>query len=162
MIHIRQAKVKDIDQIHQLDKESVEYHKKFDRQFYTVSRKWWKIKKASQIKALKKSSDLILLAEKNKRVIGYIWGYVEKMAKFNVGKIQDLIVTSQYRNRGIATRLIKRMLKFFMTKKCVISDVEVYIKNNPAIDVYEKTGFVKQNYRMRLKLGKVKSFSPFS
>ena len=48
-----------------------------------------------------------------------------------------------------------------MEKKCVISEVEVHTKNNAAIDFYEKVGFVKQNYRMRLKLSKEK-FSPFS
>jgi ribosomal protein S18 acetylase RimI-like enzyme len=162
MMQIRQANAKDITQIHELDRESVLYHKKFDREFYTVSEKWWKIKKASQVEALKKVSDLILVAEGNGKIIGYIWGYVEKMAKLNVGKIQDLIVTSRYRNRGTATRLIKGMLKFFMTKKCAVADVEVHIRNDAAIDVYERAGFVKQNYRMRLKLNRAEPFSPLS
>ena len=94
-------------------------------------------------------------------MIGYIWGYIYKITKFDIGKIQDLIVTYKYRHRGVAAQLVKKMLKFFMEKKCVISEVEVHTKNNAAIDFYEKVGFVKQNYRMRLKLSKEK-FSPFS
>ena len=52
-MNIRKAKREDIEVIHNLDRESTKYHKKFDKDFYTISEKWWKIKKDSQIKAIK-------------------------------------------------------------------------------------------------------------
>lgn len=159
---IRRAVAKDIDAIHELDVESTEYHKRFDKDFYTVSEKWWRVKKDSQRKALKDSTNLILVAEDSKEVVAYIWGFVDKITRFNVGKIQEIAVSSEYRNRGIAMQLVRKMLNFFKKKKCIISEVEVNIRNNPAIELYEKVGFMKQNCKMILKLKKGKSFSPLS
>lgn len=159
MLEIRKAASNDMIQIHQLDRESVNYHKRFDKSFFEISEKWWKIKRTSQIKAMKKSSDLILVAEENDKIIGYAWGYIDKIAKCNVGKIQDIVVTSRYRKKGVSTCLIKEMMKFFISKKCAISEVEVHARNNAAKCFYEKSGFVRQSCRMRLRFDK---FSPFS
>lgn len=158
---IRKAKKEDIESIHKLDEESTKYHKKFDRDFYTISEKWWKIKKDSQINAIKSPTNLILVAEIDDKVVGYIWGYVEIIMKHKIGKIQELIVTSKQRGKGIGKELIKRMLDFFKEKKCIISEIEVFVENLPTIKVYEKAGFKKKEYKMRLKLDKTKRFRPF-
>jgi len=158
---IRQAKKEDIKSIHKLDIESTRYHKKFDKDFYTISEKWWKIKKDSQIKAIKSPTNLILVAEVDEKVVGYIWGYIETIMKHKIGKIQELIVTSEQRGKGIGKELIKNMLNFFKERKCVISEIEVFVENLPTIKVYEKAGFRKREYKMQLKLNKTKKFRPF-
>lgn len=158
---IRKAKKEDIELIHKLDRESTKYHKKFDRDFYTISERWQKIKKDSQIKAIKSPTNLILVAEIDKRVVGYIWGFVETIMKHKIGKIQELIVTSKQRGKGIGKELIKRMLDFFKNKDCIISEIEVFVENLPTIQVYEKAGFKKREYKMQLKLNKTKRFRPF-
>ncbi len=159
---IRKASSKDIESIHKLDKESTTYHWRFDKNLYTVSRKWWEIKKASQCTAMKDSTNLILVAEEGGIIIGYIWGFIERIAKLKIGKIQDLIVTMKHRRRGIALALIKNMMDFFRNEKCIISEVAVNIENEPAIKSYEKVGFEKKEYKMRLKLDKMKKFRPFA
>ncbi len=158
---IRKAKKEDIESIHKLDRESTKYHRKFDKDFYTISEKWWKIKKDSQIKAIKSPTNLILVSEIDGKVVGYIWGYIETIMKNKIGKIQELIVTSKQRGKGIGTRLIKQMLDFFKDKKCIISEIEVFVENLPTIQVYEKAGFKKKEYKMQLKLNKTKRFRPF-
>jgi len=160
-MNIRKAKKDDIELIHKLDKESTRYHKKFDRDFYTVSEKWWKIKKDSQIKAIKSPTNLILVAESGEKVVGYIWGYADTIMKHKIGKIQELIVTSKQRGKGIGKELIKRMLDFFKDRKCIISEIEVFVENLSTIQVYEKVGFRKRGYKMQLKLNKTKKFRPF-
>ena len=160
-MNIRKAKKEDIESIHKLDKESTKYHKKFDRDFYTISEKWWKIKKDSQIKAIKSPTNLILVAEIDEKVVGYIWGYAETIMKHKIGKIQELIVTSKQRGKGIGKELIKHMLDFFKDRKCIISEIEVFVENLPTIKVYEKAGFRKREYKMQLKLNKTKRFRPF-
>ncbi len=159
---IRAAKKEDIEAIHLLDKESTKYHEKFDKHFYIISKKSWKIKKNSQKKAIKSSTDLILVAELNSEIIGYIWGYTEKIAKYKIGKIQELIVTSNQRRKGIGGKLIKNMLNFFKKKKCIISEIEVFVDNKPTVSAYEKIGFRKITYKMQLKLDKTKKFKPFA
>ncbi|MDP3990493.1 MAG: GNAT family N-acetyltransferase [archaeon] len=158
---IRKAKKVDIESIHKLDRESTRYHKKFDADFYTISEKWWKIKKDSQLKAIKSPTNLVLVAELDEKVVGYIWGYVETIMKNKIGKIQELIVTSKQRGKGIGKELIKRMLDFFKERECVISEIEVFVENLPTIQVYEKAGFKKREYKMQLKLNKTTKFRPF-
>ncbi len=158
---VRKAKKEDIYSINELDRESTKYHEKFDKDFYTISEKQWKIKKNSQIKAIQSSTDLILVAETDKKVVGYIWGYTKTVNKHKVGIIQELIVTSKQRGRGIGNELIKRMLDFLKNRKCIISKIDVVVDNLPAIKVYENVGFKKKEYKMQLKLNKTKKFRPF-
>ncbi len=158
---IRKARKDDIESIHRLDKESIWYHKKFDKNFYTISGKWWKIKKASQLRAIKSPISLILVAESEGKIAGYIWGYIETIAKQKIGKVQELIVTSGQRRKGIGAGLIKNMLAFFKDRKCITSKIEVFAENLPAIQAYEKIGFRKREYKMQLKLDKTKRFNPF-
>ncbi len=159
---IRKAKIEDIKLIHKLDKESTKYHEKFDKDFYTISKKFWKIKKRSQIKAIRSPTDLILVAELNGKIIGYIWGYVETIMKHKIGKIQELIVTSKHRKKGIGRELAKKMLEFFKREGCIISEIEVYAENKPTLKFYERIGFKNRIYKMQLKLSKTKKFRPFS
>src|SRR3989344_9642689 len=158
---IRKAKKEDIESIHKLDRESTKYHKRFDADFYTTSERWWKIKKDSQLKAIKSPTNLVLVAESDGKIVGYIWGYIETIMKHKIGKIQELIVTSKQRGKGIGTELIKKMLDFFKDRKCIISEIEVFVENLPTIQVYEKAGFRKREYKMQLKLNKTKRFRPF-
>src|SRR3989344_1944315 len=155
---IRKAKKEDIESIHKLDRESIKYHKKFDKDFYMISENWWKIKKDSQIKAIKSPTNLVLIAESDEKVVGYIWGYVGTIMKHKIGKIQELIVTSKQRGKGIGKELIKNILDFFKERKCIISEIEVFVENLPTIQVYEKAGFRKREYKMQLKLNKTKRF----
>ncbi len=158
---IRKAKKEDVVSITKLDKESTEYHKKFDKDFYTISEKWWKIKKDSQIRAVKDQTNLILIAEIDNKIVGYIWSYVEKRNNYKCGIIQELIVTSKQRGRGIGKELIKMMLAFLKKKGCTVSEIEVNVKNEPTMKLYEKSGFIKKEYKMRLILNKNKKFRPF-
>ena len=157
---IRKARKEDINAINFLDRESTRYHENFDKDFHTVSEKFWTMKKDSQIKAIKSSKELILVAEIDRKVIGYIWGYIEEVIKYKIGKIQELIVTFKERGKGIGTRLITEMLNFFKKNKCIISEIEVFVDNLPALKTYEKIGFRKREYKMQLKLDNRK-FSPF-
>ena len=78
-----------------------------------------------------------------------------------IGKIQELIVTSKQRGKGIGTRLIKQMLDFFRNRNCVISEIGVFVKNLPAIQVYGNAGFKKREYKMQLRLNETQKFRPF-
>ncbi|MBU3897302.1 MAG: GNAT family N-acetyltransferase [Nanoarchaeota archaeon] len=159
---IRTAKKSDIAIINKLDRESIKYHKKFDKDFHTVSENFWKIKKRSHKKAINNPTNLILVAELNGEVVGYIWGYIKKIMKYKIGKIQELVVTSKQRKKGIGTKLINNMLRFFKGKKCIISEIDVFVGNLPTVEVYEKAGFIKRYHMMQIKLDKQKRFKPFS
>src|SRR3989338_8425131 len=158
---IRKACMTDIDSIHELDMESVEYHMKFDKDFYSISQKWRDVKKKSQAEALNYSSNLILVEEHEDRITAYIWGYIMNIADMKIGKIQELIVTHECRRKGIASALLNSMLNFFRSNDCITSEVDVRVENEPALKAFKKSGFRKQEFRMRLELDKARKFRPF-
>jgi ribosomal protein S18 acetylase RimI-like enzyme len=158
---IRKAQKEDIEWIHNLDKENVKYHSRFDKNYFSISAKWWKIKKESQLIALKSRTNLILVVEHENEVVGYIWGYIQKIRNYKIGKIQELILTSKQRGKGVGKKLIISMLAFFKEKNCIISEIEVFVDNLSAIRAYEKTGFRKREYKMILSLDKSVKYRPF-
>lgn len=161
IMFIRKIVSSDIKAIQKLDKESTAYHRRFDRDLYQISKKWWKIKKDSQLAVIKDPKNLILVAEDNRKIVGYSWGYVERLNKYNIGKIQELVVSVQHWRKGIGTQLIKKLLEFFVDKNCIIVEVMVNVRNKPAFEIYKKIGFDEKEYKMQLKLDKAKKFSPF-
>ena len=66
---IRKAKKADIASINKLDKESTRYHEKFDKEFFTISEHFWKMKVDSKITAMNDSTNLILVAKASGKVV---------------------------------------------------------------------------------------------
>ncbi|MFT4308942.1 MAG: GNAT family N-acetyltransferase [Candidatus Woesearchaeota archaeon] len=158
---VRKAKTADIDSINALDRESVKYHAKFDKDYYTISEEWWNIKKDSQLKAMRSPKNSMLVALIDDTIVGYVWGSIDILADHKIGRIQELIVTSRYRRRGIGKTLINEMLEYFKGKNCVVCEIGVEAGNTPTIKAYENAGFSIREHKMRLKLDKKKRFRPF-
>ena len=80
---------------------------------------------------------------------GYIIGNVLMEETEDVINIIDVLVNEEYRRTGIATKLLKALIKDFKGKKEKIM-LEVRSKNTPAINLYEKLGFktifTRKNY----------------
>ena len=91
----------------------------------------------------------IIVAESDGRVVGFI----DYLITFNSATIMQIAVTKDFRNKGIATQLLKEMEKSFPEE---IDDLvesvtlEVRVSNKPATDLYIKNGYkivvVKSHY----------------
>lgn len=160
MAIIRKANIRDVKAIGDLDAESVEYHKKFDKGFYAISKRWLDRKKSSLIKAIKSGNSLVLVAESNKRVVGYVWGHISMIGDEKLGVVQELTVSDKERRKKIGEKLTGMLLTFFKSKGCTAADLHVLAKNKIAISFYEKMGFKTDSHLMRLKFSR--RFSPFS
>jgi ribosomal protein S18 acetylase RimI-like enzyme len=159
---IRSAATADLDDIHRLDRESTNHHRRYDKDYYTISDESWQAKRESQMNALRSRTQRIIVAEENGKIAGYIWGSIRSIMGQKIGKIDELIVTSKHRRKGIGSDLIKGMIKYFKEKECVISEVEVFVKNVEAVGAYEKAGYNKREYKMHIKLKKNEKYQPFS
>jgi ribosomal protein S18 acetylase RimI-like enzyme len=157
---IRKAKKEDIEDIISLEKESLKYHEKFDKCFHTVSKKSLEIQKKYLTKDMRKPSRLILVAEIDKKVVGFIFGYIIKMDKHKIGKVQEIIVTAKYRKVGIGRKLMKKLLNFFRKNGCAIAETVTFVGNTPGEKFYESAGFKKRTYTLWLKFDK--KFMPFA
>lgn len=124
------------DSVLDLMSEGLEYNRKYDPQMYkNVSSKDFK----NKINELGHNS-LVLVAEIDNMVVGYILGTIKEM-KEKTGIINDLVVSQKYRRKGIGKHLVEEMVKYFKNKKCVKVQLNVFEHNKAAIKAYSKYGF---------------------
>lgn len=91
----------------------------------------------------------IIVAEHNGRVVGFI----DYLITFNSATIMQIAVTKEFRNKGIATQLLKEMENSFPSEiEDLVETVtlEVRVSNKPATELYLKNGYqivvVKSHY----------------
>ena len=84
---------------------------------------------------------------------GKILGYICVRAMFEEAQVCNIAVLPEYRRKGIATRLIYKMIEFVEDQECLRCELEVNTMNEPAIAVYKKCGFeevgVRKNFYRR-------------
>ena len=115
---IRKANKKDIDSILKLWLESIKFHKKFDKNMYSIDGNILKDQKDSIYKAINDKKRRIFVVESNGQAVAYVWGLIKKQKKRKIGVIADIIVTKKYRNKGVGKSLIKKILRFFKEFDC--------------------------------------------
>lgn len=65
------------------------------------------------------------------------------------GEIDNVVVDEAYRNRGIATALLRETLRRGYDMGVEAFTLEVRVSNAPAIHIYERAGFVSEGIRPR-------------
>ena len=99
---------------------------------------------------------LILVAEDdNNNIIGYIYGYItnDEVSK-RTAVLDALYVESEYRNKGIADKLINYFKKWVSDNNIDIIDVNVCSNNIKAKNLYKKHNFKTIKETMRLDITK--------
>jgi ribosomal protein S18 acetylase RimI-like enzyme len=96
---------------------------------------------------------LILFAVKDKNFIGYLVGNFIKNPWNKFGYIGDIFTKSEFRKKGIGTKLLKEFEIICRTKKLKEIRLDVNIKNKKARTFYEKEKFkiIKLNMTKDLK-----------
>lgn len=65
------------------------------------------------------------------------------------GEIDNVVVDEAYRNRGIATALLRETLRMGYAMGVEAFTLEVRVSNALALHIYEKAGFVSEGIRPR-------------
>ena len=94
---------------------------------------------------LKHDYCMYLVAEENGEVIGCA-GLTNS---FNEGNIDNVVVAEAHRGRGVATLLLRELIRRGEADGIEAFTLEVRVSNLPAIHVYEKLGFVSEGIRPR-------------
>ena len=83
---------------------------------------------------------ILLVAEENNRVEGFIQGNLIVYEFFRYDTIEELFVKKEFKNKGIERSLVKEIMKQFKNFK-----VKVFVttdkENKEAIELYKKLGF---------------------
>ena len=85
--------------------------------------------------------DGFIVAVEDRKFIGFAVGTITYEEK---GKIILIGVDKDYRNKGIGSKLLKRLLLIFSLKDINEVELEVRVSNSNAIKFYEKRGFKKK------------------
>ncbi|GAB3400635.1 GNAT family N-acetyltransferase [Flindersiella endophytica] len=100
-----------------------------------------------------------IVAEAGNRLVGFVTGHLEPEPKQGVVRhdgpfviVADVAVTSEYRRRGIATRLLDALEGWATEHGATSLVLYVHAGNEPAKNLYEKRGFRPVNVQMRKDL----------
>lgn len=124
---IREATLNDIDRIMELEQGSI-VHPWVRNEFE---------------KLINDENKLCLVAEDGNKVISYI-GADYVLDECNIGNI---VTDREFRGRGIGTELLNDLLGELKKRDIKKVFLEVEFDNEPAMALYEKTGFVRYGQR---------------
>jgi len=105
--------------------------------------------------------DFFLVAELNRRIVGFVCGRESKNVPdevlwrwraTKVGSVEVLAVEEQYRRRGIATLLLNRLFVVFGERGVDTVTLSVPADESGAKELYDKLGFETRGYFMKKKL----------
>lgn len=107
------------------------------------------------LKELKKEGFFVYAALIEKKFVGWIHSiYVPKIGKWTTGimYIDELWVSSDFRRKGIATALIKKVIE--IKDELGIDCIRVYTDNKAAKNLYEKCGLhvINESFFMEGKI----------
>ncbi|MBU1118601.1 GNAT family N-acetyltransferase [Patescibacteria group bacterium] len=90
------------------------------------------------LQAITDNKQMFLVAKEHETIIGCVIGWIEPLK--NVGKFDQLILSSQSKKKDALNQLYNELEKWFKTKKCPYVIVDVVTKN-PRKELYKEFGF---------------------
>jgi GNAT superfamily N-acetyltransferase len=96
-----------------------------------------------------KSNGVIYIAETKGRIVGLVVGIIHEQTRedllehvpFKRGIVLELIVTHEYREKGIGTILMEKIEGYFKQNGCSVAGVDVFFPNKIAYRLYTKLGY---------------------
>ncbi len=154
-MEIRQAQNKDVEGILKLQLETAAFHRRLDENYEFRENIATEFKaKTSSFLADEKAAVQIALVKGE--IIGYAIGVLSDentLFKFpKYGMIEEAGVTEKYRSRGYGELVVASLFEWFRSKGVEEVKLKVHVKNNDGIQFWERIGFEKEMYAMRMKL----------
>jgi ribosomal protein S18 acetylase RimI-like enzyme len=137
-IKIRRANEKDIGALSKLFHQYDLFEHSLDSRIEVSSEKKYR-KEIPQ--KFKDESDVLIVAECNSRVVGFISYAVWKQGKMKEGAIGDMFIIDAYRRRGVGKCLVRYVLNEMKKQKCKFVKSGVRPKNRNSQKFWRKQGF---------------------
>ena len=145
---IRKAEIKDITEIQKLNslllkKEKEEYYYK------TLDIGWPETKSGKNylLKFINSNKYFMIVAENNKKIIGYLYGKIIKN-KPKVADLESFFIIDKYRNKGIGQKLYSKFETECLEEKVKILRLEVSTLNKKGINFYKKQKYIERTKKM--------------
>ena len=149
MINLRYLQVSesDITQLVEMVVALIAYHKAIDQNYSSrLSIEAMAENLRLEIPNLKV---FILLAKDGNKLVGFIRGAIQerKDRAKDFGLLQDIFVLPAYRKKGLAIKLLQDFESWVKQKGIKRIELQVDVRNRPAVDFWDKAGFV--DYQVR-------------
>jgi len=102
------------------------------------------IKKEDVERAIKQDNNTSVVAYEKDKIIGIITLVEANLFTAKLGLIDEIVVDKAYRGRGVASEIMKEIIKIAREKKMDLLKVDTNIKN-PSNHLYQKFGFVRKD-----------------
>lgn len=142
-MNIRKAKSEDLDPILNLNKALFDYEMQFSDQ-YNLDWTYSETGKNYFRDRIQSESAIVLVAEENETIIGYIVCYINKYSfrRVNpIAELENMFIDEKYRREGVGKILIQEVKEEAKKKGVKRLKVEALAKNNKALKFYESQGF---------------------
>jgi len=141
---IRRAGSSDVERIVELGLLLQEHVERLSPMIWRITEEGKKLIKQKVETDLMDSNILVLLAEADGEVIGYVRGEVTSRSDHvprTVGHVSLMYVVKQFRRKGVGRRLMKELCKFFSSNKVETLTVRYIIGNREAEGFWRKLRF---------------------
>ena len=145
MINIRKANIQDAAWIEELYTELEQDAVFYQPEHFVLSPIGSRSQQLETI--LNSDSQIMLVAEDDEKVIGFAHVVLSKAKAFSCLKpqsniyLQDLVVSSNYRSRGIGTKLLEAAKAYGRENKVDFFRTQVFPMNKAGLRFYERNGF---------------------
>ncbi len=151
MVEIREASLRDVEAIVELNKKLADIHAEIDE----IYKRGCETSKGfrNHVESLISSENAsLLVAEMDGRVAGYMIGLIEKPRPFlkleKIGRISDAYVDFEYRKKGVGRALLNRLLEWFRSNGVEYITLSVDVRNRAGYSFWRKMGFEDWMVRM--------------
>lgn len=163
MIVIRKAMLKDIHTLTSLENElydnQVEYLRESKSQNlddFILKNNSNKFLKQFILKMIRSKNGLVLIAEFDKEIAGYLIIIIKKNIPIfkleKLAEITDIYIKEEYRGKGISNKFRDEVFKWYKIKKISSIILDMLPNNIHAKMIYEKWGFNEFLIEMRMRL----------
>lgn len=147
-VKIRKCKTEETNIANELLTKLIRYEKQFDNNINencTVNYYYESV--------INNPSNLILFAQIEEKIIGYIYGFILEngdTTKEKVGQIDALYIEEEYRNMKIGNKLITKFIEWAKEQNVKIIEISVFDTNTKAKKLYTKKNFKQIKTTMKL------------
>lgn len=152
---VRKARISDVSEIATLNRLLMKYHENFDR-YYKVNKNQRKLYSKYIRKLIRFKNSLVLVAEVDKKIVGFMYGEIKNRPPIMEGKkyghLGDAFILREYRNGGLGGKLTKELIKWFKSKGVKFVELEVDMRNETGLNFWKRLGFKPFMVKARKKL----------
>ena len=147
---LRTVTKNDFSLIKELDIEFYDHHKKFKTLLQDIDPRKYYLKK-DFISILDNKNKFFKIAVIDEVEAGYIYGVIKKLPPNEknfkkMGIINSIVVSRKYRNKGIASYMLKELIKWFKSKEVKYVEARCNVKNDKIIKLNRKLGLKEYHY----------------